>query len=430
LRIGFIVTPDRYNYEPFRNQPLTALYLLTILEKHFGGKIDVSLIDLRGIEEKHLAYHIPEKDVYLYSVATPDFFEASNIVKLIRTIYPNAKHVAGGVHIMLFPKDSSKIFDTIIVGEGEQTVIELINDCFKSKVKLVYRQKEPANLDDYPYPDRKYLQKTAVAIKGLLFNDPQKLKGTGVMFSRGCPFNCYFCASKEVMLGPVRFRSYDLICEEIEYLKNEYDIEALAIKDENAIPLNTRIAKPFLEAIKKSDIRWRGQTRANGVNLDMVKLAKESGCDSLALGIESADQKVLGVINKKLDLEKAKKFIQLLNKNDINVRTHFILGLPGEPDDIVKKTIKFIDEADPSSVLLSLFCPMPGSKIFHYSEEFGIEIKNFNWDEYLTTFGRFDEDEEGAMTFIYKDGKGPSTKKILERYTELQAILRDKNLNY
>ena len=119
MNIGFIIPSSRANFKPFRNQPLVALYLMSILEEKFGNDITLSLIDLRGVEAESLMFHVPENDVYLYSVSTPDMNEITGIVKDLRAIYPKAKHIAGGAHVTLFPKECSVIFDSIVLGEGE-----------------------------------------------------------------------------------------------------------------------------------------------------------------------------------------------------------------------------------------------------------------------------------------------------------------------
>src|SRR3990172_5694340 len=112
LNVGFIMSSSRHNYQPFRNQPLVILYLLTLLEQKFGDRLKLSFIDLRGIELDDAIYHIPECDVYLHSIATPDFNEVASIVKNVRSVYPKAKHIAGGPHVILFPDVCSKVFDT------------------------------------------------------------------------------------------------------------------------------------------------------------------------------------------------------------------------------------------------------------------------------------------------------------------------------
>lgn len=435
LRIGFIIPSSKQNYEPFRNQPLVALYLFSILEEQFGERVRLSMIDLRGIKEDSILYYIPENDIFLYSVATPDFNEISSVVKTLRSIYSKAKHIAGGPHINIFPEQSRIIFDAIVLGEGEESIGKIINDILTSNLKPIYRQEKSVNLDTYPYPYRKYLPKAAIVNTGLLDGDYLSLRGTAVIFSRGCPFNCYFCANKNLNFGPVRYRSPKLVTEEIEYLKREYQIEALAIKDDNSIPFDRQFARKFLEAIGRTGVKWRGQSRANGIDSDMVKLAREAGCTDIAIGIESVFPKVLKLVNKKIDLEKAKDYIRLLNETGIGVRLHFIIGLPGEDDDVVEQTLNFIDESNPRSVLLSLFCPMPGCEIYESPESFGIKLDDsMNWDKYLTAFGRFDKNELPNMVFEYNEvtpwGRGRSKKRIIENCIELQSILRERGLNF
>jgi len=407
---------------------------MTILEDKFGDRVDLSLIDLRGVDEDSLLYHIPEKDVFLYSAATPDFTEIATIVQGLRSIYPKAKHIAGGPHINVFPEECSRVFGSIVLGEGEESIVKVINDILVSDLKPIYRQEERIDLDAYPYPSRQYLPRKAVVDTGLLGGKYLNLPATTALFSRGCPFNCYFCANKKFTFGPIRFRSPQLVEEEIEYLKREYQIEALAIKDDNAIPLNPRVARPFLEAIGRTGIKWRGQSRANGVHPDMVKLAWEAGCTDVAIGVESASQEVLKINNKRLDLNKAKEYIRLLEKTGMGVRLHFIIGLPGEPDDIVERTLAFIAESEPSSVLLSFLCPMPGSELFNHPERFGMHITTFDWRKYTVVGGRFTEDELPNIVFEYDEvtpwGKGISKERILQNYVRLQATLRERRLNF
>lgn len=434
LDIGFIMPSSKGNYKPFRNQPLVLLYLLTILEDRLGDKLNLSLIDLRGVDEDSLMFHIPEKDVFLYSASTPDFTEISNIVQGLRSIYPRARHIAGGPHITIFPDECSKTFDAIVLGEGEESIVQVVTDILASDLGPVYRQGGPINLDAYPYPNREWLPRKAVVDTDLLGGKYLNLPGTTVLFSRGCPFNCSFCANKRLTFGPVRFRSPDLVEQEIEYLKREYGVEALALKDDNAIPVNPRVARPFLEAIGRTGVKWRGQSRANGVHPDMARLAREAGCVDIALGIESACPEVLKINNKRIDLDKAKEYIRLLKQTGIGVRLHFIIGLPGEPDDVVERTLAFVDETEPSSVLLSYLCPMPGSELFEHTERFGIRITTYDWEKYTLTAGRFREDEFPTFVFEYSEvtpwGKGMSKEKIFANYLRLQSILRERGLNF
>lgn len=436
MEIGFILSTSRQDHNPFRNQPLSALYLLTILEEHFGSQLNLELIDLRCYhDEPNITSVIPEKDVYFYSVTSLESVEFFCLVRDLRLKYPEAKHIAGGPHITIDPEGSKPHFDTIVIGEGENSIIQLVDDIMNSRLKPLYQQLGVPDLNDYHYPLRKFLPDKYVVDKGLLDWPHKDLLGTTAVFSRGCPFNCYFCANKHLLFGAVRYRSPQLVIDEIEYLKREYGIQGLALKDDNGIPLDKKVAIPFLEAIARTGILWRGQSRANGIDEDMVKLAKLSGCTDIAIGIESASKKVLKLINKRLDLDKAKEYIGLLHRHGIGVRLHFILGLPGEDASIAEKTLEFIDETSPRSVLLSVLVPRPGSEFYENPRKFGMTLNpDVGFDKYQSTFGRFEESEKTHLVFEYDRespwGAAMSPEKINNIYTELQSVLRERKLNF
>ena len=75
MKASFITCSGEQNFQPFRNQPLGPMYLMTILEKEFGNNLDLSLIDLRGVKKENAIYHIPERDVYFYSLASIESLE-------------------------------------------------------------------------------------------------------------------------------------------------------------------------------------------------------------------------------------------------------------------------------------------------------------------------------------------------------------------
>ena len=432
ISAGFVVPISDHNFSPFRNPPLGSLYLLTILKQEFGTQIDESLIDLRGVTPKNTVYHVPEKDVYLYSVSTLDFDDVKQLVNELREVYPGAKHIAGGCHIDIFPEESSEVFDAISLGEGEESIKRIFRDLSISELKSVYKQEEEIDLNNYPIGSREYLPKSAVVQKNILIKEYKGLLGTSVIFSRGCPYNCYFCAN--VTRGRTRFRSPDLILEELEYLKREYNIEALAIKDDQSIPVNKEQARPMLEALVKAGLKWRGQTRANGVDPEMIKLAKKSGCIEIAVGVESVSQRALEIINKNIDLDEAKDYLRFLKQEGIDRRLLLIMGLPGESEDISERTIEFIKENEPSSVLLSLFSPFPGSETFRNPEKFGIKLNpNVPFDHYINVFGRFDQNEKPFKIFEYEEetpfGKGKNMEKIIEEYQTVQSFLRINGYN-
>ncbi len=137
MRIGFITPSSRENYHPLKNQSLVALYLLTILDAQYPEELELSLIDLRGLYEQEVLNHIPENDLFLYSVTSTEYDEYKNLVESVKELYPKAKNVAGGPHINIYPTESLELFDAIALGEGEEVIKEIVKDASVSKLKRV-----------------------------------------------------------------------------------------------------------------------------------------------------------------------------------------------------------------------------------------------------------------------------------------------------
>jgi len=433
MKVGFVNTSGRQNDKPFRIDPLGPLYLLTILEQEFGDRLELSYNDLRGVEEESQIFHIPELDVYLHYITTPEILEVQHIVADIRRVYPKGLHLAGGPHANIFPEESIKTFDAICIGEGEEIIKQMIRDISVGQLKQVYQQSGVVDLNAYPFPLRKYLPKSAIVDVGMLSRKHYDLLGTTALFSRGCPYNCHFCSNQ--YHGATRVRAPELITEEIEYLKREYNIRSLLLKDDQGLHTNRKVARRMLEAIGKTNIFWRGQSRANGVDIDTVKLAKETGCVEVAVAIESVSQRALDIMNKQMDLQKAKEYFKVLRGEGLDIKLLLILGLPGEPKDIAQQTIDFIEEVQPSNVSLSILCPIPGSAIWNDPKRFGMRINTqVTFDKYLFAFGRFDDGEKAPRFFEYEKetpfGPGMSMDEIEANHAKVQAYLRQHDVNF
>ena len=427
--IGYVESMDFTYDNPFRNQPLTGMYLLSILEEKYGDSHSYSLIDFRGYKKNNFMYHIPKKDIYLYSVTSPSL-EANMILhKEIKNRLPGSVHVAGGCHTSLYPDTIGDMFDSVVVGEGDNLITNIIDDISNGVLKKYYKDYLSIDINDYPFPSRKYLPYGSIVETGMLDHPYRELPGTSVMFSRGCPFRCHFCAN--MFVKKIQYRKACLIKKEIKYLKEMYGVEALALKDDNCIPFNKEYAYSFLKVMKDSKMKWRGQTRGNGVDKDIMKLAWKSGCVNIAIGIESISQKVLNLINKKMDIGKAKEYICFLKNIGIGVRLHFIIGLPGETDTVAKDIISFIKEMQPSSVLLSLLIPMPGSYIYNHRDEFGIELVHKDFTKYFGLFGRH-KPEKGKLVFRYngESDNGRSNEDILRDHDMVQTFIREEGYNF
>lgn len=436
MKIGFILPSSHYLNDPFRGDPFTHLQLLTVLEEYFGNKVELCLPDLRGVKREFSLYHIPECDVYLHSIYTLDIKEQTVIVNTLRRQYPQAVHIAGGPHAREFPEESLRIFDSLIVGEGELMLVKALEDLVAGDLQRIYKQQGAIDINRYPHPNRTFLPKSATARQKMmtLTSKPgfEKLISTNVIFSRGCPYNCHFCTLLTVREGTpgIRFREPKLIETEIEYLKLGYGIEGIVLVDEIAFPLKRSAAIAELEAIGRTGILWRGQCRVDGLTPELASLAKQSGCLALGMGVESVWQPSLDIVNKRASVQKAKESILLLKANGIEARPYFIMGLPGEPENIVDLTWDFIKETQPDLIHLSLFTVRPGTEIFRNPDRFGIKKIEIDWENtmHIHTLDK----NKPKLTFEYHKntpwGTGLTNDQIVNNYFELRDRIKEAGL--
>jgi radical SAM superfamily enzyme YgiQ (UPF0313 family) len=146
--------------------------------------------------------------------------------------------------------------------------------------------------------------------------------------------------------------------------------------------------------------------------------------------VESAVQECLDRINKKTSVEKSKESIRLLKQQGIETRLYMILGLPGEPENIVEKTWQYIQETSPEAVYLSLLTIRPGTEMFDNPDKFGIAKIKTDWDKTMHMYSRYGK-ERPNLTFEYKKitpwGRGFSEDEIINNYLELQNRILENN---
>jgi anaerobic magnesium-protoporphyrin IX monomethyl ester cyclase len=433
MRISFVIPTWHYFNDPFKLQPYWELYYATILKDQLGDKADINLIDLRGKSKNKNKFDdvvssIEERDFYLYWVMkTGDANEVYSIVKSLKKKFPNSKHIAGGTHVDMLADECEKIFDTIIVGPGENS----FNLALKSNSSKITESYSNVPFAETVYPDRSLLPYTSVFSKEM-FKQYGQYNATMVYFSRGCFYNCAYCVYN--VPNNLQSKSPKKIEEEISYLKDKFKIEAILLKDEIALNPNKKIFYHQMEAIGKSNILWRGQTTSVGT-LDQLKMAKDTGCLELSVGIETVDDKVMKFINKTWQSQKRiAQFIENAKKVGIKIKICLIFGLPGEPKDIVEKTVNFIEKYSPDYVSLSGFCPMPGSPIYNQPEKFGIEHIDKDWDKHAHLLYRFSDSEHVGLPFKYKKetewGNSFTRDEIVSNIQLVQKWLSKQSMTY
>ena len=429
IKVTFIVPSWHYYADPFKHQPYWELYYATHVR---NAGFDVDIFDMRSedstIDILDRVKKIEESDFYFFWIfKTGDAKEIYSISNYLKKKYPSSITAAGGTHVDMCQDECKNYFDSILFGPGENSFINIINDKKNNNLKTNYiNDYKNIPFKDTIYPDRSFLDKDKI-VNDKLFDQYGKYTGTLVYFSRGCIFKCAYCTYNVPRL--LQAKSTKLIKEEIQYLKKEYEINSLLLKDEVAISPNKKVSEEILNTIGNENIVWRGQT-ISIATYEQLKLAKESGCLELAVGVETVDNDVMKVIDKTWQNEKIiKDFIENCKKLDLKVKICLILGLPGEPKNIVEKTIKFLEDTQPEFVSVSGFLPVPGSPIAKNPEKFGIKKIDNDWSKYGHLLFRFSDDEDVGLPFEYGEN-GPSHFEIKQNLTNLQGWLKERKMTY
>jgi len=371
--------------------PLGLCYIANVLEKN---GIKVEIIDRNSLMTKNhsdqfVVDNITEDqirkfkpDIVGISVTTPTFFDVRcNVVKIIRKIDDKIRIVTGGPHVSALPEDTLRNcpeIDIVCRGEGELVMLEIAQgDKLLDIAGLTYRDgnnivnnidRTPHNnIDDFCSPARHlvdmryYSSPNPHVMHGLYF------KATTIFTTRGCPYDCTFCAGSIALGRGVRFQSIELVIEEIKKLIVDYRIEALYFADDMFDIKKERTANLCRELIKNNinkKVRWNAQLRANSMDKELLKLMKEAGCIRVDIGFESGSQKTLDIINKRTTVEQNYEAARLLHQAGIQVHANMIVGLPGEDRTDLNSTRDFMKEIRPDWIGFGEFIPLPGSKLF------------------------------------------------------------------
>jgi radical SAM superfamily enzyme YgiQ (UPF0313 family) len=271
-------------------------------------------------------------------------------------------------------------FDAVLLGEGEQTLSELL-DAVLHKHQfsewaihgLAYRRSDTAEivrtapralmreLDHLPFPARDLI---AMEHYGDIWTNAHGVRSTNIVTSRGCPYRCNWCA-KPIYGNSFVLRSAKSVVEEIFLLKTEYGIEHLWFADD-VFALNRHWIQEFAAFIeeKKCAIPFKIQSRADLMSLETVDALRRAGCAEVWMGAESGAQSILNAMEKgqrvEIIIEAAKRL------HAAGIRPCFFLqfGYPGEGFKEIEQTISLVRTARPHDIGVSVSYPLPNT-VFH-----------------------------------------------------------------
>jgi len=366
--------------------PLGLMYIGAVLEKK---SIPVRIFDslnssgTKVIKQSNCIFHgvtdeffkniISSEKPDIVGISTPFTAQVENTVKaanLIKQVNPNIFVVAGGPHFAVlgkqFVKENNSV-DAAVTGEGERAMLELINALenkrpFNDVNGLVFRFKDfskgadiAANppelikdLDSLPFPAYHLIdmERYFYFLEQGLSPRPNKYgRLISMITSRGCPFNCVFCAIHLHMGRPWRAHSVDYVVSHIEYVIDNYKVRHISFEDDN-FTFNRQRCEGIIDQIlrKRINITWNtpNGVRADTLTENLLIKMKKSNCQGLIVAAESGDQSTLdNIIRKNLKLENIVQVAGWCKKLKIKLESSFIIGLPGETKSKIQKTIDF-----------------------------------------------------------------------------------------
>lgn len=197
--------------------------------------------------------------------------------------------------------------------------------------------------------------------------------------SISCPFSCSFCGFPQ-HAGKYYFSSVESIEKDLNTINNLGKVKSIEFIDDTFNVPKERFKEILRMIIKnKYSFKWHSHFRCQFADKETIELMKESGCEGVFLGIESGSQRILNNMNKKVELEKYREGMRLLNEYGIMTYASFILGFPGETKETIQETINFIKETKPTFYRMQLWYCDPITPIWKQKEDYGLKGSQFNW---------------------------------------------------
>lgn len=237
--------------------------------------------------------------------------------------------------------------------------------------------------------------------------------------------NCAFCSSpKYENVKSVRFRSPKNVYEEIKQVKEELNIHQFRFSDDMFTARPFKQFKELCDYLKDLNIVFRVSCRVKPFTNEIAKILLDSGCKEVSFGIESFDNHVLKVLNKKTTAEDNFKAIEIAKDAGLTVRALMMIRTPGQRKETVDININYIEKSNFNICTCSSFVPLPGSDLWDHPDKYDIEILTKN----LTTYNFFfyGKDGENELHDIIKL-KDRSLKEFNEETLRFKEFMKSTN---
>ncbi|MCF8306028.1 MAG: radical SAM protein [Ignavibacteriales bacterium] len=372
--------------------PYTGVYILSFLTEWDVDIVDLhACLDENGKVKKNDVTEIikyKSENILLFSPFTNNYNLSVDILNIIKSISPNTICIIGGVHVSALPLESlNNGFDYVVSGQGE---------IFLNAFNYIKKEIEIRNLPNVHYIhggkyyisknlNYNYSYKTNKLSYKLIPSSHRKSYYTRLFTIFGCPFKCSFCSNILWNKMSALYKPYNLIQHELNEINEYINYEEIYVNDET-FTINKEHSKRVATLLKDRKIKWGCETRVDKIDMEIVKYFAECGCEEIDFGIESFDENILRLANKKINQEQIINALEITSSYNIRTHANIMIGLPGETETSAIKTINKVSELIEKKLINTVdyfvLVPYPGTPIFNAPEKYGMKIISKNWDLY------------------------------------------------
>ena len=203
----------------------------------------------------------------------------------------------------------------------------------------------------------------------------------GYLFaSRGCPYACTYCSSHDTWSRKIRYVSPMRVVDEIEACHQQYGTRFFSFEDD-VFPFDKDHTLEVCSEIvrRKLPIEWTCETRVNLISPEIAQAIRGAGCTEVKLGIETGDEEILKWIKKKATLDQAFKAAKYLHEVGVEVATFFMVGLPEDTEETMRKSFEFMKKLGAQNICFSKATPYPGTELYEQCVNEGLLDSKLDW---------------------------------------------------
>ena len=309
--------------------------------------------------------------------STPGFHVDVKMAEMMKDSNPKLKVAFVGPPVTVEPEKSlrtSPAIDFVVRREFDYQIVDYANGkpleeipgvSFRKNGEIVNNPERPVieNLDELPWVTKVYQRDLDVR----RYNVPFLLNPYNALYtSRGCPAMCTFCLWPQTHSGHRwRLRSSDDIAREMAFAKEAFPYVKEFFFDDDTFNYQKARTIELCGKLKPLKLTWSCTSRVT-TDFETLKAMKEAGCRLLIVGYESGEQQILKNIKKGATIDMALRFTDNCKKLGLVVHGDFIIGLPGETRESIRKTIDFAKRLDTETIQVSLAHPYPGTEFYNY----------------------------------------------------------------